>query len=869
MTEPYDASDCAAREHRARRRAHWTAPAILLALVAISPSAMAQSTSPGPPPATVQPPSLQQDSPATYPAQAIQAKHFPTIEITLVLEVDAAGAVVAAVPEPVDQPDADGFAEAAREAALRLVFAPATRNGVAIASRIKFKYRFVPPAPVLVGRLARADSDAPIAGATVEITGSDGTPRTVVTDAAGGFRATDLPEGAVRIRAAPPGLDPVETVETLAYAEETRLILRAAPPAPPVAPIATDEQPEEVSVRGIKPPREVVKRSLTAQEMAQIPGTNGDALRSVQSLPGVARPPPFSGDLFVRGSESDDTTVYVDGTPIPLIYHFGGLSSVLPTESLEKLDFYPGNFSSIYGRGMGGVVDVGLRAPKVDRFHGMAQLDMVDARLLAEGPLGHGWSFLAAGRRSWFDVWLGPLLNAADSGIKALPRYYDYQLTLHKAWSANHTLRVTLFGADDAFKAVISGGGDAEAIGSLGIATKFARLQAVYRNQLTEKLELSATAAIGTDIVDLTIGVNALKTTSYPLSLRTELSYRWSSAVRVNAGIDLLEAPYDLLMRLPPSAANEDMFTPGEQSITSQSSGSRFLGGAYTELEITPWRGGRVVPGLRADYTSTTSRTDVSPRLNMRQEIFSGPRALALKGAIGLFYQPPSLLESDPALGQRGLKSKRSVHYDLGVDYQLTPELKLSLDGFYKTMDRLVIARRGNSGEGRSYGAELLLRYTDGDRRFGWLSYTASRSDRRDASGEPWQKFASDQTHVLTALASQQLGRGWRVGGRFRLVSGNLYTPTIEGAFDSTTGAYLTAESTATYSMRLPLFQQLDLRVDKTWTFPSWKLTGYLDVQNVYNYRAVEGVTYNYDYTSSAYEKGLTIFPSVGVRVEL
>jgi hypothetical protein len=212
--------------------------------------------------------------------------------------------------------------------------------------------------------------------------------------------------------------------------------------------------------------------------------------------------------------------------------------------------------------------------------------------------------------------------------------------------------------------------------------------------------------------------------------------------------------------------------------------------------------------------------------------------------------------------------SKRSIHYDLGVDHQLTPELKLSLDGFYKAMDRLVVARRGNAGQGRSYGVELLLRYAGGHRRFGWLSYTASRSERRDSSADAWLRFASDQTHVLTVLGSQGFGRGWRLGGRYRLVSGNLYTPSIEGAFDSTAGTYLNADSAATYSERLPVFHQLDLRIDKTWAFPAWKLTGYLDVQNVYNHRAVEEVAYNYDYTQSMYAKGLTIFPSIGVRAE-
>jgi len=115
----------------------------------------------------------------------------------------------------------------------------------------------------------------------------------------------------------------------------------------------------DLEVQGEKPPREPTKRVLAAEEISRIPGTNGDALRAIGNMPGVARPPGGDGMLIVRGSSPNDTQVFVDGTNIPMVYHFGGLSSVIPSEMLEKLDFYPGNFGPQYGRAMGGVVDHG------------------------------------------------------------------------------------------------------------------------------------------------------------------------------------------------------------------------------------------------------------------------------------------------------------------------------------------------------------------------------------------------------------------------------------------------------------------------------------------------------------------------------
>lgn len=39
-------------------------------------------------------------------------------------------------------------------------------------------------------------------------------------------------------------------------------------------------------------------------------------------------------------------------------------------------------------------------------------------------------------------------------------------------------------------------------------------------------------------------------------------------------------------------------------------------------------------------------------------------------------------------------------------------------------------------------------------------------------------------------------------------------------------------------SQRLPPFHQLDLRIDKTWYLKKWTLGIYVDIQNLYNYKA-------------------------------
>ncbi len=82
---------------------------------------------------------------------------------------------------------------------------------------------------------------------------------------------------------------------------------------------------------------------------------------------------------------------------------------------------------------------------------------------------------------------------------------------------------------------------------------------------------------------------------------------------------------------------------------------------------------------------------------------------------------------------------------------------------------------------------------------------------------------------------------------------------------DADAGRYVPIPG-ANNSARNPLFHQLDLRLDYRLTFPQWKLSFYLDVQNVYNQPNQEGSTNNYDYTQQAPLTGVPIFPSLGIK---
>ncbi len=835
-----------------------------LGVSAVARDAHAQSDQPAEA-TSVSPPRLVTDSPAKYPAVASRE----TVRVDLVLDIDANGAVTNAV---VERSGGAGFDEAALAAARGLKFDPAMRAARPVAARIRFAYTFPPPPARLVGRVLRAASDAPVAGANVVVRDAAGTEHRVTTGTDGSFRVDALPHGRAHLHVEAPRNEPTDSDEELAPGEETELVLRLSPQAAPAETDAGAEPIEEVRVRAERPPREVTKRTISRDEVFSSPGTNGDALRAVQNLPGIARPPPFGGQLIVRGSAPQDTQTFIDGTNVPIIYHFGGLSSVVPSESLDKIDFYPGNFGAQYGRAMGGIVDVGLRDPNADgKLHGMLQVDSIDVRLLVERSLGKGWSFSASGRRSYFDVWLKLL---AGDGITSAPKYYDYQLMVRKELGRDHDVRFAFFGSDDRVEIFSreTSGGDFVLGGNINAAVSFWRAQARYQNKVTSGTRLTAVAAVGQDAVNFGFGDIYAVIDTTPISLRAEIAQRIIRQLGVNLGVDIIHTPYEVTARFPrPEKPGVPGGGVGAPSLVSKNDGHVYTPGAYGELEITPFKGTRIVPGFRADYTSQTKEWNQSPRVVVRQDVpHEGPRT-TLKGGAGLFYQPPSPFELDPIFGQRPLIANRSRHYSVGIEQELIGHAELGVEGFYKDLDRLVVQDALNAGSGFVYGTETLLRWKNDPKMFGWLAYTISRSERRDGPGEDRQLAPYDQTHVLTVLLSRAFGDGFRIGGRFRFVSGGLYTPNAYGGvFDADRAAYQPVSTLPFYSARLPPFHQLDIRFEKRMKSPPFSnVTAYMDMQNVYYNRAAEGIEYSYNYTRSRPLQGLPQLAIVGVRIDL
>jgi TonB family protein len=871
---------------------------VTVLLSAASPAAaQIGATTQATPPAEVaatSPPRLTQFVQADYPPDALAAGREGSV--LLELTVDPTGHVTQAT---VVQPLSADFDAAALAAARNFVFEPARRDGAPVASILRYRYRFSaaaaraaqrPQAHALLRATVRGRGDQPVVGAAVTLTLPDATTREATTDAAGAFRFELEAVGEMRLAIRAEGFDPMTATETVADREDLGLTYRLTPVRPPAAaaaptpgePAAADE--DEATVRARRPAREVTRQSLEFREILRMPGTGGDALRAVQNFPGVARA--INGLLIVRGSTPQDTQIFADGTSIPIVYHFGGLSSVVSTELLDRIDFYPGNYSARYGRAQGGIVDVGLRSPRRQGYRFVANINLIDASLFAEGAITRNLSFAVSFRRSYIDAVLGSVLRGVSSvSFTSLPVYWDYQAVLEYRPTPRDRFRLAFLGSDDSLALILNQPSETAPrfSGSFSTGIGFHAGQLLWDHTFSPTVSSRAMFSINRNAINVGGGdVFGLDLNFWNITGRYELTAQIDRHVRANVGMDLTGGPAQINFNGVRQPTEGQM--PNLQNlarVSTQDADTLYRPGVYTELEFTPTPRLRLIPSLRLDYTRDANRSwAVQPRFSFRWEF---AHDWFIKGGVGVFNQPPQPAQSSGAVnsfnpattvGNPLLATQRSIQYGLGAEHNFSRYLSLSVEGFYKDLDDQIIAQPSvqgaaylNSGIGRIYGAEILFRHRPSARFFGWLAYTISRSERRDTPESAYRIFQFDQTHILTLIGSYRLGRGWEVGLRFRFVTGNPTTPVVGAVYNGDSGTY-TQIPGAPFSARNAPFHQLDLRIDKTWTFRRGNLDLYLEVLNVYNNANPEGVQYNYNYTQSTTVTGIPFFPNLGIRYE-
>lgn len=842
-------------------------------------------------------PKLTKFVPAAFPEA--EKQHRSSAAVVLELLISSSGGVVDA---RVIGSAGAAFDEAALTAARGFEFEPALIDDQPAAVKIQYRYEFtlqeVHAAPtVLRGEVFIRGEGRAMAGVTLRLdTGQE-----AVTDAQGRFVFEGVTPGVHSVLLSGRGISALQTSETLREAGTLEVRYEVGLVRQNVAPgeaVAIDDL--ELVIVAPKLAYQVVATRVDASNARRVAGTQGDVLKVVENMPGVARASAGSGDVVVWGAAPLDTRVYVDSVRVPALYHFGGLRSVVHTDLVRSVELIPGAYGAAYGRGLGGIVTVDTIDPAKEHLKGSVQLDLLDASVALHGPLSDKFFVSGALRRSHLQDLTSSSAFDRTREYYLIPSYADASLRVRYQAEPASFFEVGALGSRDQ-STRRAGGDDPIAQRSETRKLGFGRIFARYERQPGDGSRVSVVPWVGQDRQSLDGRFGKTPVLHQVNSLVSGLRADWTGSVlphtQARLGLDL-DAVQSRVTRVgsisaPPREGDARVFgqPPADQINADTWEATTASAAPYLEADVAFFADRlHVVPGLRVEpfFVSVGRRrpaegsaTDVGafsadlslqPRLSLRYALTA---ELQLKAAAGRYRQPPLAEDLSAVFGNPLLTGADANHVLVGAVLNSSKVTSIEVTAFASESHHLAVRNPIASprvaealvaiGEGRSRGLQVLFKRELSNRFFGWVAYTLLRSERKDAPDRDWRPFDYDQTHVFTALGSYDLGRGFEVGARARVATGYPRTP-VEGAYFDSRRDQFEPVLGALNSSRLPTFWQLDVRVAKDLKLGATDLEIYLDVQNVTNRANPEEIVYNANYSDKEFIRGLPVLPVLGAR---
>lgn len=688
-----------------------------------------------------------------------------------------------------------------------------------------------------------------------------------VTDAEGKFSIEQVPPGIYRLQASAIGYKTVTTPEYILSTRDLHIQIEMEENQTELEGVTITASPFR---RDIESP--VSLRIIGLQEIEKSPGANRDISRIVQSYPGVAFSPiGYRNDLIVRGGSPSENRFYLDGVEIPNINHFstqgasGGPVGILNADLIREVNFYTGAFPTDKGNALSSVLDFKLRDGDMERNSVKATLGASEVSLASNGHLGKKTSYLVSVRQSYLQFLFDML------GLPFLPTFTDAQFKLKTRFDAQNELTVLGLGGIDKMKLNTKADDeDNEYILSYlpKIQQETFTLGAVYRHYAGAHVQ------------------SVIASHSYLNNRNTK--YRQNDESNPdNLTLRLRSTEQNTQFRLENSSSFRNWkVTVGANLDYSQYSNTTFQK-VYTDhaqtfdyhtyLDIMRWGLFGTINytsiderftaslGLRADANNYSAAmkdmTDqLSPRLSLSYQL---TEHWSLSGNAGLYYQLPPYT----ALGfknNNGLyANKYALRYmqvsqgSIGINWRKGDTFEVSLEGFYKDYDKIPLSVadgipltcKGNdygvignelltsTAQGRSYGAELLLKWLIAKKLNLASSFTLFKSEYRNNKESEYIASAWDNRFIFNLRGTYNLPRHWSVGMKVSCIGGAPYTP-----YDADKSSMVTAwnaqgkpyyDYTRYNEERLPAFTQVDIRIDKTFYLKRCMLGFYIDLQNI------------------------------------
>ncbi len=624
------------------------------------------------------------------------------------------------------------------------------------------------------------------------------TGRTVVSDSYGFFQLVGLHPGKHNLLFSYVGYD--QTTITINLTDRSILLSDVA-----LQPAITEIG--EVSIIAAKPDapadREVETSmiELSAKTIMSIPTAGNDVFTAVKFLPGIDRTEPFSPLFTVRGGEPGENAVLLDGIMIYNPYHASISSGIFNTQIIKSVDMLVGGFGAEYGGRNSSVMYISTKDGNSSELHGEIEPSTFHSKLFFEFPVGSNGSAIIAGRY-FYDIF-------SEFILQSKTYFYDFNLSYTCRLNAKNRLTFKFFQSHDRSNVDMNTfyrylgntiGWDLYDDFNMQLSNRWTNRAAtiIHKWVLSPRIYVRSQAYYsshssdnysGTDF-QMDIGFESLDTLRFhlqtssdftnqisDLSAKTQLNFMLSRFSTFSAGVDFNQYSFE----------NNAWINTLDQGSLKRSP-IQWAAFAEDKLEFGP-----VIfrPGVRlTQYDNYLWHYE--PRFNA---VVSLPSKFRFRAAWGTYYQYViSMNTNEVEMNQavdyyfplRDYEPSKSIHYIVGLDKQLNEQSVLSLDVYYKDIQRIytfdinqvdvnviTLSDKLQKGSGEAYGAELMLRGAYKNLS-GWCSYSLSWANRQYPFLNSGEKYPYDynRRHTFKLVANYSITKTLEYNTSFTFLSG-------------------------------------------------------------------------------------------------
>jgi hypothetical protein len=700
-----------------------------------------------------------------------------------------------------------------------------------------------------------------------------GTAFITATGADGKFHISQVPSGSYVLKVSGVGYRTLSVPFQLSAADESKEFLLSLTPD-------NFRRTEVVEVRGdlfeAKDWPAVGDLTLTSSELQQTSTVlANDPFRSLQALPGVSASAnnDFLAQFSVMGAPYEQVGVYLDDVLVPNLLHSVANVSDAPTLSLltgndvEELRLMPVAYPVRYADGIGAALAIRTRTGSEGHplFHGSAGI--ADSEFLGEGGFGHAHkgTWLVDARKSY----LGYLERLIANTRFSQDGFYDADLKVTYSLTPTQTVSLLATGGQirihDPSPPLIE---DPNSIKTGSNDLGIARLG--WRWTPTANFLLDAHAAFVFTRFEQDKAAAQLLTRSLDREWAggANASWNWRRGMVLQTGYSL---------RRPSVDSAENFSSGGQPPIFFSSHVSDVRQDAYLQHSAQLWKNRvHLEGGLRWSKLDTLHVQPITGQLSLA---YQATHATQLEAAWGRYAQLPASggigfeIPHNGALVGIASLPRTSSQYVLALEQRLGERSRFRVEAFDREnevrSDLFLLPSgvllRPSALESHDYsrGLQFLLQRRSENRLSGWLGYTLVYARSRFyqvplpppfsplGSNTLYSPTLSDQRHTVNLFASY----------RFR--------PTVRFSAKALYGSGFPVTTFLPPILRIGPYERLDLRADKSWSFPKWKLSLYGEVLNVTNHnnRRFAGAFFNptTGQTTLFTFDGLPITPTVGL----